>query len=358
MVRGTGSNHDARGAGQRKIKTFRLPVIGVCFLAFVASACGSHSSTPSTDAGLTMVSDVPLPGDTTRFDYESFDPQAGRLYIAHLGAGAIIVFDTGSNTVVGTIDNVAGVHGVFVVPQLGRLYASATGTNEVAVIDTTTLSVVASVPVGVYPDGLTYDPEVGKVYVSNESGGTDSVIDAMTNQLVATIQLDGEAGNTQYDPTSHRIYVAVQTKNDVVSIDPATDEIVERYDMPGCDEPHGLLIDSQDEIAYVACQSNAKLLVFDLQAKRVTQTFDTGDRPDVLAADPALHLLYVAAEDGILATFVQENGGLRTGRKGFVGPNAHVVAVDQETHAIYLPLKDVEGHPVLRQMTISSPGTH
>ena len=78
MVRGTGSNHDARGAGQRKIKTFRLPVIGVCFLAFVASACGSHSSTPSTDAGLTMVGDAPLPGDTTRFDYESFDPQAGR----------------------------------------------------------------------------------------------------------------------------------------------------------------------------------------------------------------------------------------------------------------------------------------
>src|SRR5207244_11501378 len=116
--------------------------------------------------------------------------------------------------------------------------------------------------------------------------------------------VDGEAGNTQYDPPSHRIYVAVQTKNDVVSIDPATDEIVERYDMPGCDEPHGLLIDSQDEIAYVACQSNAKLLVFDLQAKRVTQTFDTGDKPEVRDADPAVHLLYVALIYGINAIIV------------------------------------------------------
>lgn len=335
-------------------KTLRLAVTGVCFLAFVASACGSHASTPSTEAGLTTVRDVPLPGDTSRFDYESLDPQTGRLYIAHLGASSIIVFDTKTNTVAGTIDNVAGVHGVLVVPQLSRLYASATGTNEVAVIDTNTLTVIASVPGGVFPDGLTYDPEVGKVYVSDETGGTDSVIDAQTNQLVATIQLGGEAGNTQYDPTSHHIYVAVQTKNQLVTIDPSTDQIVERYDMPGCDEPHGLLIDSHQETAYVACQSNAKLLVFDLQAKLVTQTFETGDTPDVLAADPALHLVYVAAEDGVLATFVQENGRLRSAAKGFVGPNAHAVAVDPETHAVYLPLKDVGGHPVLRQMALGA----
>lgn len=239
---------------------------------------------------------------------------------------------------------------MFVVPQLGRLYASATGTNEVAVIDTATLAVIASVPVGDYPDGLTYDPEVGKVYVSNETGGTDSVIDAKTNQLVATIQLDGGAGNTQYDPTSHRVYVAVHTENQLVAIDPSTDKIAERYDMAGCEDPHGVLIDSQQEIAFVACESNAKLVAFDLQRKLITQTLDTGDTPDVLAADPALHLVYVAAEDGVLATFAQENGQLRSVAKGFVGPNAHAVAVDPETHAVYLPLKDVDGHPVLRQM--------
>jgi YVTN family beta-propeller protein len=335
------------------ISTLRFAAVIVC-LALGASACGGHSSSPSNDAGLSIVRDVPLPGDTSRFDYESFDPETGRLYIAHLGAGSVVVFDTKTNSVIGTIENVPGVHGVLVVPQLGRLYASATDKNEVAVIDTKTLSIIASVPAGDYPDGLAYDPDLGKLYVSDENGATDSVIDAKTNQLVATIPLGGEAGNTQYDPTSHRVYVAVQTKNQLVAIDPSTDQVVDQFDVRGCDEPHGLLVDAQQEIALVACQSNAKLVVFDLRSKRVTETHETGGTPDVLASDPALHLVYVAAEDGVLATFAQENSQLRTFGKGYVGPNAHAVAVDPRSHAVYLPLKDVDGHPVLREMAIGA----
>ena len=323
-------------------------------VALALSACSSRSSTPSTDSGMRTVRDTPLPGDSSRFDYENFDPQSGRLYIAHLGASSIIVFDTKTNSVARTIVDVPGVHGVLVVPQLSRIYATATDKNEVAVIDTDTLAVIASVPAGGYPDGLAYDPEVGKLYVSDENGGTDSVIDVKTNQLIATILLGGDAGNTQYDPASHRIYVAVQSKNQLVAIDPSTDQIVDRYDVRGCDEPHGLLIDSRQEIAFVACQSNAKLVVFDLQHKKVTETHDTGNTPDVLATDPALHLVYVAAEDGVLTTFAQENSQLRTLAKGFVGPNAHAIVVDLTSHDVYLPLKDVDGRPVLRQMTIGT----
>jgi YVTN family beta-propeller protein len=333
----------------------RAIVIGLLSaIVLTLSACSSGSSTPSTDSGLHTVGDTPLPGDTSRFDYESFDSQSGRLYIAHLGAGSIIVFDTNTNTVAGTIEHVPGVHGVLVVPQLGRLYASATDKNEVAVIDTNTLSIIASVPAGDYPDGLAYDPEVGKVYVSDENGGTNSVIDTKTNQLVATIQLDGDAGNTQYDATSHRIYVAVQTKNQLVAIDPATDQVTERFDLPGCKGAHGLLLDSEQEAAFVGCEDNATLVVFDLLRKRVTEKHAVGGTPDVLAADHSNHVVYVAAEDGVLTTFGQENIQLRTVSRGFVGPNAHAVAVNPRSHDVYLPLKDVDGHPVLREMALGS----
>ena len=36
--------------------------------------------------------------------------------------------------------------------------------------------------------------------------------------------------------------------------------------------------------------------------------------------------------------------------RGFVGPNAHTVAVDPATHRVYFPLADVGGRPVLRVM--------
>ncbi len=329
-----------------------LCLVAILACVIVAMACLSHSSAPSSDAGLRTIRDTVLPGDTSRFDYESFDPESGRLYIAHLGEGSIIVFDTRKNTVVATINDVAGVHGVLAVPALGRVYASATDDDEVAVIDMSSSSVVARVPAGDYPDGIAYDPDTAKLYVSDEHGGTDSVIDTKTNQRIATIKVGGEAGNTQYDSASHRVYVAVQTSNELIAIDPQTDHVVERHTLPGCRGAHGLLIDSELQAAFVGCEDNATLAVFDLRRNRVTETHSVGTTPDVLAADPNAHLLYVAAEDGVLTTFGEENLQLRRIAKGFVGPNAHAIVADQSSHDVYLPLKDVDGHPVLREMAL------
>ncbi|WP_322048175.1 hypothetical protein [Paraburkholderia sp. J67] len=36
--------------------------------------------------------------------------------------------------------------------------------------------------------------------------------------------------------------------------------------------------------------------------------------------------------------------------EGWVGENAHVVGADAATHQSWFPLKDVDGHPVLRIM--------
>ena len=68
---------------------------------------------------------MPLPGPSNRFDYQSVDPTTGRLYIAHMDAGQLLVFDLHTRKVVQTI-TVPGVHGVVAVPQLHRVYASAT----------------------------------------------------------------------------------------------------------------------------------------------------------------------------------------------------------------------------------------
>src|SRR2546430_16292168 len=95
-----------------------------------------------------VIRDIPLNGGTSRFDYQSLDQQAHRLYIAHLGAGLVTVFDTQAGTVVGDVSGVKGAHGVLALPALGRVYASATSVNQVAVIDMQSLSVVAMVPGG------------------------------------------------------------------------------------------------------------------------------------------------------------------------------------------------------------------
>lgn len=64
----------------------------------------------------------------------------------------------------------------------------------------------------------------------------------------------------------------------------------------GCKGSHGLLIDSEDRLAFAACEENSKLVVFDLQSKKATATLSVGADPDVLAFHTGLHRLYVSAE--------------------------------------------------------------
>src|SRR5689334_19526051 len=178
---------------------------------------------------LKKVTDIPLPGGATRFDYASIDAAAGRLYFSHMGDGKLMVFDMRPEKLVTNLPGFPTMTGVLVVPSLKRVYGSVTKNHEVAVVDTETLAIIKRIPDGKFPDGLAFSPETKKLYVSDESGGVDSVIDTIANEKLRAIPLGGEAGNTQYDSTSHLIYVAVQTRNQLVAIDPWTDKITARY---------------------------------------------------------------------------------------------------------------------------------
>ena len=320
-----------------------------------SAACSSRVSPgssrgPATVPGYRVVRDVRLPGDTSRWDYQVYDAAAHRLYVAHLGASEIVAFDTQRQQVAGVVKGVSQVHGLVLASDLGRLYASATGSNQVAVIDTSRLAVVATVSVGNYPDGLAYVPEVGKVYVSNERDTSDTVLDAKTNRNLRRVQIGGDIGNSQYDPGTHLVYVASGSDNRLVVVDPTVDAVIGRYPLDACQGAHGVYLDSAAlHRVFVACEGNAKLIVFDLTTRAVTTVLGVGDGPDVLALDPALHRLYVASESGTVTVF-EVAGRPRKLAEGNGGPNAHSVAVDPDTHLVYLPLTDVAGRPVLREL--------
>src|SRR5690348_11677365 len=308
----------------------------------------SKSEVAPGNLPLRVLADVPLSGGTTRFDYQSFDTNGGRLYIAHLGSDLMTVFNVNKQAVVGDVKDLKRVHGVLAVPELHRVYASATGTNELAVIDDQSLSIVARVPAGDYPDGIAYATKVNKIYVSDLHGKTDTVIDAKTNQRVTTVALGGGAGNSQYDSAGDRIFVTVDGREELAEIDPSSDQVVARYPLTGCKGSHGLLIDSEHRLAFAACEDNSKLVVFDLQAKKATALLSVGADPDVLAFDAELQRLYVSAESGIITVFDEHDRSLQKVGEGLFAPNAHSVAVDPNTHRVYFPLQNINGKPVLR----------
>ena len=278
--------------------------------------------------GLRPAATIPLPGDSSRFDYASLDAGRGLLFIAHLGASQVIEVDIHTQRVVRTITGLPGVHGVLVLPDRHRVYATATDANQMAIIDEDTGTVLGRGPTGAYPDGLAYDPQHTTVWTTNESGGSETILDATTAAPRGTIDVGGEAGNVAYDPTTRQMLVAVQGRNVLAVIDPATATITRRVDLPGCDHDHGLTIDNTDRLAF--------------------DTHPVGQDPDVLAYDPGAHRLYVAAESGWLTILDVHDRRANVTGSGHLADGAHVVAVDPGTHRSYYPIPHgPDGHPAL-----------
>lgn len=302
---------------------------------------------------------VPLPGRPTRFDYQAEDAALGRLFISHMGDGTVLVFDTANNRVIANLEGFPGATGITTVPSRGRVYVSVTGLwwrrtlgeGQIAVLDTKTLKLLARIPAGKFPDGSAYVPSLDRLYVSDEFGGAETVIDARTNRRIATLPLRGAAGMSAYDPVSGRVFVNVQSRRLLEEIDPRSERIVSRIALPAvCEHNHGLLLDVPARLAFIACDRNARLLVFDLRSRKLLSVHSVGRDPDVLALDPPRQRLYVASESGVLTVFRVVRGDLVKEGKGYVGDDAHSVSVDPASGLVYLPIRNFRGRPVLKIM--------
>ena len=338
--------------------TARWGAVVTATIACAVVGCSSDAANRSTGARLPLplqpVGEMPLPGDSSRFDYASLDSQRGWLFVAHLGASEVVEVDIHSHQVVRTIANISQVHGVLVVPERQRVYATATGTDTLAILDENTGEQIGHASTGEYPDGLAYDRRRGAIWTTNETGGTETVIDADSGQVRGTVDLGAEVGNVVYDAGSDRVLVAVQGHNTLAVIDPATLTVTTTVRLPDCHHPHGLALDTENRLAFVACDASATLLTLDQTTWQVTGTNSVGDGPDVLAYDPLAHRLYVAAESGWVTILDLHDYQLAVVGNDHLADGAHVVAVDPNTHRSYYPIPaGSDGHPALleRQAT-------
>jgi DNA-binding beta-propeller fold protein YncE len=307
------------------------------------------SADTNNQGTLRVVADVPLPGPAVRFDYQSLDVTSGRLYIAHMNADQLVVVDINKREVVANLDGFHRVHGVIAVPELGRVYASVTGDHQVAVIDSTDLKTLTRVGEIKYPDGLAYVPTVKRIFVSDEHGNADAVIDTTNNTLLTAIKLGGGAGNTVYDSKADKVLVAIHDKNELVTIDPLKLKITARTPISGLEDPHGVALDVETRVAFVAGEGNNRIVSVDLKTMKGGPAIPTGKDPDVLAFDPVPKRLYVAAESGDVRIFHEVNRTLEP--EGSIHlPHGHTVSVDPKTHLVYFPLENVDGKPLLRIM--------
>jgi DNA-binding beta-propeller fold protein YncE len=357
VIRATNATNATNATGVIERERFGrrcLAVVGFAVLVALES-CSGASAPSSTSDLLVGVVDIALPGSTSRFDYQSFDPTTTTLWIAHLGDGHVLAVDTTTRQVVADVGDVAGVHGVVSVPQRRVVFATATGTNEIVAIDAATHQIVARGATGNFPDGVAYDADDNLVLVSNKTDGTVSVHDADTLAIVRTVEISGETGNVSYDASTGHGIVASLPPGSLSSFDPRTGEVLTTIELADCDGAHGVALDEKHQRVYVACEGNGRMVTVDLAAGSVVSSDPVGSGPDVMALDLDRSRLYIAAESGSVDVF-DTSGAVPVliGRQQ-VNDAAHSIAVDPMSGQLFLPLSNVDGSPVLRLMVVSPP---
>src|SRR5216684_1066357 len=262
---------------------------GLLLLGFIvlAGALG-HSARPGAPT-LKQVTEFDLPGPGgKRFDYLTIDTDDHYLLSAHLAAGQTYVIELRWNKVVATILDTPGAEGIEYVPELKKAYTSNAGDNTIGVVDLRQMKVIKKLPTEAKPDGSAYAAPFHKLYVSDERGKAEAIVDVRTDNIVKTLHFDSEAGMPQYDSVAQKVYVNLQDKNVFAIIDPATNEVVWRYTLGRCEGNHGMTLDPEHHRAFLVCEGNDLLTVFDVDAHKPIAFFPVAKGPDVIKFDPGL----------------------------------------------------------------------
>ncbi len=301
---------------------------------------------------LKQIAAFDLPGPAgKRFDYLTIDYEDHYLLSAHLAAGILYVIDLRTNKLVKAVPGVPGVEGVEYVPGLKKVYTSDSGDNTIGVVDLKAMTVIKRLPTERKPDGSAYAEPFRKIYVSDERGKAEAIVDVDKDEIVKTLKFTSETGMPQYDPLARRIYVNLQDEDTFAVIDPDTDSVVGRYPVGRCKGNHGMTLDPQHHRAFLVCEGNDLLTVFDLDTHKAIAFFPVASGPDVAKFDPGLGRIYVACSSGAISVIQEDDPGHFRKLEDFpVQKKVHSLAVDIETHRVYAPEQEENGTSVARMI--------
>ena len=240
--------------------------------------------------------------------------------------------------------NTPGAEGVEYVPELKKFYTSNAGDNTIGVVDLKEMKVVKKIPTEAKPDGSAYAAPFHKLYVSDERGKAEAIVDVRTDVIVKTLHFDSETGMPQYDPVARKVYVNLQDQDLLAVIDPATDTVIDRYPVGRCKGNHGMALDPEHGRAFLACEGNDLMTVFDLRAHKPIAFLPAAAGLDVIKYDGGLRRVYnrLRVARSRSSRWCRGPGAqARTSRAGALQPRR-----GSQTHRIYAP-EQSDGAPSL-----------
>ncbi len=324
------------------------PIITTCLSLFAATLFMADAPAQTGGYRIDKTFHIASPGG---WDYLAV--HGNKLYVSHGTQVNILDKQTGDS--LGVIPNTTGVHGIAFVPELGKGFTSNGRLNNVTVFDLSTGNIRSQITTGQNPDAISYDTYSKKIITCNGRSSDLSIIDPETEKVVNTIPVGGKP-EAAVSNGNGLFYVNIEDKNEIVVVNLKTNTVEKRFPLAPGEGPTGLAYDKATKRLFAGCDK--LLVVVDAENGKLIDKIRIGDGCDGVAFDNELKTIFTSNGEGTMSIIKERSANSYqfesnlTTKKG-----ARTIAVDENTHTIYLPTADYEASAVPGKKPVAVPGS-
>src|SRR6266849_8597690 len=172
------------------MKRMRAFILAV--LAAMAASVGAQETAP-----LKLAATIPIPGlKDGDFDHFTPDVAGRRIFLTAEANGKVQVFDTNTNKLIHTIEDLKAPHAILYRADLKKLFIVDGDDSAIKVYDSDSYKMTAQIKLSIDADSIAYDPATKYLYVVN--GGREahtpysliSAVDTNTDKKLRDIKIN------------------------------------------------------------------------------------------------------------------------------------------------------------------------
>jgi len=273
------------------------------------------SSKAQTSAPLKLVETITLPGlHDGDFDHFTPDVDGHRLFLTGEENEKILVFDTSTNKLIHTMENIKAPHAILFRKDLKKLFVVEGDASAVRVYDSESYQPISDIKVSVDADSIAYDAATHYLYVV--SGGRAahtpysliSVIDTDNSKKLRDIKIGtNHIEALVLEKSGPRMFCNLTGQNAVGVLDRNKSALSATWPLPAGEKLNvAMAFDEANHRLFVVTRNPGKLIVLNSDSGKAVTSLPAVNMVDDISYDPQLKRLYLAG-DGSLDVFEQKD---------------------------------------------------
>lgn len=307
------------------------------FLAAAAAIAAALCTLPAAAQFHRLEAAVKLKSAEPDWDYLSFHPARGHLFIGARHNG-VIVYDVNAKKVVRKIHDSEGANATTLVTEFDRGYtANEDGTSTVFRLST--LETIGKIKLGEDADAGFYDPVTKQIAFMRGDSREITYVDAKSAAVLGRLAMQSKKLEASAPDGEGNMFTAQRDRNSVVKVDLRARQVAAEWPIEGCVEANGLAFDRANQRLFIGCRGKEPVLaVLDSQSGRLVTRLEIGRGNDGVIYDPDTRKVYASGGvDANLVVYQQVDADTyKLVEATTTRPYARTMALDPKTKKVYL----------------------